>query len=153
MDGSQRPFPVVQSTFRSQSGQFSPDGNWIAYESDESGRSEIYLQPFPGPGAKTLVSIGGGGQARWRRDGKELFYIALDERLMAVPIRWPTGGESADVGTPVPLFATHIGGAVVIPLPQQYVVTPDGQRFLMTTVVPNPTTSPITLILNWKAKP
>ena len=80
------------------------------------------MQPFPGPGPKTLVSTGGGAQVRWRRDGKELFYIALDERLMVVPIRLPSGGETVEVEKPVPLFVTHVGGAVQSPLPQQYVV-------------------------------
>ena len=154
VDWDRKPFPVVASpSFQEQNGQFSPaDGKWIAYESDESGQVEIYLQPFRGPGSKTKVSTKGGAQVRWRGDGKELFYIALDERLMAVPIRLPSGGENVDVGTPVPLFVTRVGGSVQSPLPSQYVVSPDGQRFLMSTVAPE-ATSPITVILNWTPKP
>jgi serine/threonine protein kinase len=154
MDSDRKPFPVVQSSaYQEQNGQFSPDGKWIAYESNESGRVEIYLQPFPGPGAKTLVSTSGGAQVRWRRDGKELFYIALDERLMAVPIGLPSSGETVEIGTPVSLFRTHIGGAVLSPLPQQYVVDAEGRRFLMNVVSQESTAPPITVILNWRAKP
>jgi len=154
LEGDRTPFPVVQSAFREQNGQFSPDGRWIAFESNESGRVEIYVQPFPGPGPKTLISTSGGAQARWRSDGRELFYIALDERLMAVPIRLPSsGGEVVDVGRPAPLFTTRVGGAVQAPLPAQYVVGASGERFLMNTVVAQTDTSPITVILNWTGKP
>jgi Tol biopolymer transport system component len=86
--------------------QFSPDGEWIAYQSNESGRFEIYAQPFPGPGPRQLISTHGGAQVRWRRDGRELFYIALDGKLMSVPIR--TGGNTLDVGAPEPLFAARV---------------------------------------------
>ncbi len=114
-----------------------------------TGRSEIYVQPFPGPGAPELVSTSGGAQVRWRRDGRELFYIALDGRLMAVPIRFPTDGQ-VQTGAPVPLFATRVGGAVQVDR-QKYVVSPDGQRFLLSTV--DVSTSPIRVILNWKPQP
>ena len=88
LDGDRKPFPVVQTNFEERDGQFSPDGKWIAYQSNESGRFEIYVQPFPGPARKWgPISTNGGAQVRWRRDGKELFYIALDDRLMAVPIQ------------------------------------------------------------------
>ncbi len=86
LDGDKKPFPVVRTNSNEPYGQFSPDGKWIAYQSNESGRDEVYVQPFPGPGAKVRISTNGGAQMRWRRDGKELFYIALDGRLMAVPI-------------------------------------------------------------------
>jgi Tol biopolymer transport system component len=146
----QRPFPVVQTNFEERDGQFSPDGKWIAYQSNESGRFEIYIQPFPGPGGKSQISTNGGAQVRWRRDGKELFYIALDGRLMAVPIA--PKGDVLQAGTPAPLFATRVGGAVQFDR-QQYVISPDGQRFLMNTVTEDARFSPITVILNWKPKP
>ena len=133
-------------------GQFSPDGKMIAYSSTESGHWEIYVQPFPGPGTKSLVSTAGGISARWGPGGKELFYIALDDRLMAVPIRLASDGESVEARTPVPLFTTRVGGALQqTGFTPQYVVAPDG-RFLMNTVVEDPNASPITVILNWKAK-
>jgi Tol biopolymer transport system component len=133
-------------------GQFSPDGKWIAYSSTESGRWEIYVQPFPGPGTKSLVSTAGGISARWGPDGKELLYIALDDQLMAVPIQLASDGQSAEARTPVPLFTTRVGGALrQTEWTPHYVVAPDG-RFLMNTVVEDANASPITVILNWKAK-
>ena len=81
-----KPFPVTQTDFNEKDAQISTDGNWIAYQSNESGRYEIYVQPLAG-GSKSQVSINGGAQVRWRRDGKELFYIGLDNRLTAVPIQ------------------------------------------------------------------
>jgi Tol biopolymer transport system component len=146
-----KPFPVVQTEFEEGGAQFSPDGKSIAYQSDESGRSEIYVQPFPGPGARTPISATGATQVRWNRDGKELFYTALDGRMMAVRIRTASDGTVLDAATPVPLFATRILGG----LPgqgnyrQRYMVSPDGQRFLIQSVVQEDT-SPIIFILNWK---
>jgi Tol biopolymer transport system component len=150
LDGDRKPIPVVQTNFDERDAQFSPDGKWIAYQSNESGRFEIYVQPFGATGSKLQVSTNGGAQVRWRRDGKELFYVALDGRLMTVPIKLSTP-QAAEAGTPVPLFVTHIGGAVQSPLKHQYIVSPDGQRFLMSTVSEEAT--PITMILNWKTKP
>ena len=153
MDGDGKPFPVVQTNFDEQRAQFSPDGNWIAYQSDESGRDEIYVQPFPGPGSKWPISTSGGTQVRWRRDGKELFYVALDGRLMAVPIRIASNAQAPEVGAPVALFAPPLGGAVQqADFRHQYMVSADGQRFLIATVGEE-ATSPITVILNWKPEP
>jgi Tol biopolymer transport system component len=150
MGGDRKPFPVVQTAYREQNGQFSPDGKWIAYESNESGQFEVYVQPFPGPGDKWRVSTTGGAQVRWRRDGKEIFYIGLDTRLMAVPIQLDSDRQAVDAGTPVPLFTTRVGPAVQGPINTQYIVSPDGQRFLMNTVAGKAATPPITVILNWK---
>jgi eukaryotic-like serine/threonine-protein kinase len=147
--GDRKPFPVAQTNFEERDGQFSPDGKWIAYQSNESGRVEIVIQSFPSPGSKLQVSREGGAQIRWRADGKELFYIALDGRLMAVPIQFALDGRSVNAGTPVPLFATRVGGAVQASNPQQYVASPDGQRFLMNTLPEEGNASPITVILNW----
>ena len=148
MDGDRKPFPVVQTEFEERDAQFSPDGKWIAYQSNESGRFEIYMQPFPGTGTKIQISTNGGAQVRWRPDGKELFYIALDERIMAVPIRTSSDGKTIEAGTPLPLFGTHVGGAVQGIFRPQYMLSPDGQRFLMSTVAEE-AASPITVILNW----
>ena len=146
MSGDRAPFKVVHTQYDERDGQFSPDGKWVAYESNESGRPEIYIQPFPGPGPKARVSINGGTQVRWRSNGKEMFYIAPDERLMVVGIDLTAG--VAGVGTPVPLFTTRLAPIRSISR-QQYVVAPDGERFLISSVEESPT-SPITLILNWK---
>ena len=110
MTGERKPFPVVQTEFEERDGQFSPDGAWIAYQSNESGRFEVYVQPFPGSGGKWPVSSNGGAQVRWRADGKELFYVALDGKLMVVSIA--LGGRQPEIGKPEALFATRLGGAV-----------------------------------------
>ena len=144
--GPRSPLPVVRTPYDERDGQFSPDGKWIAFESDESGQPEIYLQPFPGPGRKVRLSAAGGSQVRWQRDGKEVFYIGADNALTAVPLNIADGRP--EVGTPVPLFKTHVAPIQAISR-QQYVVAPDGQRFLIVTSEEAPT-QPITLILNWK---
>jgi Tol biopolymer transport system component len=150
LDGDRKPFPVVQTTFTESGGQFSPNGKWVAFHSNTSGRLEVYIQSFPGPGPSNPVSTTGGAQPRWRPDGKELFYIGLDGRLMAVSITIAATG-TVEPGVPVPLFPTHIGGAVPGGTSRQnYMVSPDGQRFLMNTVVSEGPVSPITVILNWK---
>jgi Tol biopolymer transport system component len=151
LHGDRQPFPVVETSSDEQDAQFSPDGRWIAYQSNETGRHEIYAQPFP-RGPKEPISTNGGAQVRWRRNGRELFYIALDGRLMAVPIRIAPDGKTLDSDPPVPLFATSVGGAVQGRDRQQYVVSADGQRFLM-SVLPELSPSPITVILNFKPNP
>jgi dipeptidyl aminopeptidase/acylaminoacyl peptidase len=145
LTGERKPFPVVQTGFEESGGQFSPDGKWIAYRSNESGRFEIYVQAFPGPGGKTRVSTNGGTQPRWRSDGREIFYIGLDSRLMAVPISVAANGQALEAGPPTALFATRIAGLLQR---QQYAVSRDGQRFLVDTLLQD-APSPITLILNW----
>src|SRR5206468_964959 len=86
LKGDRTPLPVARTRYDERDGQFSPDTRWVAFHSDETGRPEIYVQPFPGPGEKVRVSVDGGTQVRWRADGKELFYIAPDNQLMSVPI-------------------------------------------------------------------
>jgi serine/threonine protein kinase len=152
LDGTKAPFPVVRTQFTESYGQFSPDGNWIAYQSDESGRVEIYVQPFPGPGTKVTISTSGGAQMRWSPDGKELFYVALDGRLMAVPIRRNSQGTAVAPGQPVPLFDANVG--LVVPLQsghqEAWTISRDGKKFLMNTIVERASAPPITLILNWR---
>jgi Tol biopolymer transport system component len=92
--GDKKPFPFLKTPFEDYDGQFSPDGRWIAYASNESGRFEIYVQPFPGPGGKLLISADGGLQPRWNKNGKEIFYISLDSKMMAVPVKLSQDGKS-----------------------------------------------------------
>ena len=146
------PFPIVQTSFDERDAQFSPDGRWIAYESNESDRSEIYVQRFPKPEGTFRISTTGGAQVRWARSGNELFYTALDGRLMAVPVRFAPDGQTVDAGVPAPLFVTRLGGALQGAARQQYMVSADAQRFLMNTI-PEEAPTPITIILNWKAAP
>ncbi len=145
-----QPTALVDTEAEEREAQFSPDGRWFAYSSTESGQSQIYVRPFPGPGATVMISVHGGAQPRWRADGKELFFIALDGRLMVVPITLPAGEGSPEAGTPKALFMTKIGGAVQPASKAQYLVSDDGSRFLMNTILDRPVASPITLILNWK---
>jgi serine/threonine protein kinase len=147
--GDRKPFPYANTKAEEREAQFSPDGRWIAYQSNESGRFEVYVQAFPEPRGKWQVSNEGGTQPRWRRDGRELFYIGLDSKLMAAPII-ATGG-SPQAGRPAPLFPIRIAGGALQGLPkQQYAVAPDG-RFLINVETGETNSFPITLILHWKA--
>jgi Tol biopolymer transport system component len=143
------PFPVVRTRFAEDQGQFSSDGRWIAYRTNESGKDEIYVQAFPGPGGRARVSTEGGSQPRWRRDGRELFFVAPDGRLMAVPVALPSSGQAPSVGAPVALFAVRLT-ARGSPK-QQYAVAPDGQRFLMVVSADETIAAPITIVQNWLA--
>ena len=127
----------------------------MAYASNETGRYEIYVRPFPDPGGKRQLSTGGGIYPRWRRDGRELFYVTLDNRLVAVPVQTAPVGRTLNPGAPVVLFATRmairgnagLGGALS---KAQYAVAPDG-RFLMIVPAEDTTVSPITIVQNWTA--
>jgi Tol biopolymer transport system component len=146
-----KPFIFLSTRFDERAGQFSPDGRWVAYQSNESGPFQIYVRAFPGPGGQSQISTSGGIQTRWRRDGKELYYIAPDGKLMAVPIT--AKGATLDAGIPVALFQTRIwGGGTNAFNRQQYDVAPDG-RFLISVTPEESTNTPLTLLLNWKAKP
>lgn len=154
-DRPRNPFPVLQSSFDEIEGQFSPDGRWLAYVSDETGRYEVYIRTFPEAGGKWQVSAAGGVQPRWQHDGRELFYVAADARLMAVPIRLARGARALEAGAPIPLFPTRLAAGVNIATAgfqarAQYAVAPDG-RFLMNIAADEAVTSPITLVLNWTA--
>lgn len=147
--GNREPIPFLSTEFEERHAQFSPDRRHVAYASDESGVYEIYVQPFPGPGEKLQISTQGGVQPRWRWDGKEIFYVAADARMMAAPLS-PRSG-SLSVGNPRALFKTTI-------LPDaigagfEYAVTADGQRFLIATPTSETLVFPVTVVLNWAAK-
>jgi eukaryotic-like serine/threonine-protein kinase len=141
-----RVFLVAPGTIRNA--QFSPDGKWVAYASNESGRFEIYVTSFPAAEGKWQVSSGGGIQPRWRGDAKELFYLAPDGKMMAVPV---TAGANFDVSPPTPLFQTHAREAFATSEQVSYDVTKDGQRFLVNTQVKNADTQPMSVIVNWDA--
>jgi len=128
--------------------QFSPDGKWVAYASNESGKFEVYVTSFPGAQGKWQVSSAGGTQPRWRGDTKELFYIAPDGKMMAVPV---SGGANFDAGVPAALFQAHAREFFATSEQVSYDVTKDGQRFLINTQVKNVDTHPMSVILNWDA--
>jgi eukaryotic-like serine/threonine-protein kinase len=106
----------------------------------------VYVRPFRRPGAPVPISSDGGTQPRWRHDGKELFYLGLDRRMLAVPIEFSSDGRSVEAGAPVALFQTKIGGPVT---QRQYEVSRDGQRFLIDAPVAD-VAGPMILIQNWK---
>jgi serine/threonine protein kinase len=148
LEGDRKPYPFVQTNYEERLSQFSPDVHWIAYQSNESGRYEIYIRPFPGSGAQSQISTNGGIQVRWRHDGKELYYVAPDGKLTAVSI--DVKGTALNPGSPVTLFQTRLwGGGTNTNNGFQYDVDPDG-RFLMNTATEESVTAPITLLLNWK---
>jgi eukaryotic-like serine/threonine-protein kinase len=155
LTGEAKPFPVVQTAFDETQGQFSPDVRWLAYTSNESGRDEVYVRPFPDAGGKWQVSTGGGSQPRWRPDGKELFYVAADAKLMAVPIGVVPQGRAVTAGAPVALFPTRLANGSGISLTGAasralYAVAADG-RFLMNVTVEADHPLPITIVQNWDA--
>ena len=136
-----KPFEWLGSGFNETSPRFSPDGRWIAYESDESGEAEIYAALTDGGGGKRRISPSGGKRPRWRRDGKELYFIAAGGVLTAIPV---ASGPALDVGAPVPLFRVE-------PDIENYDVVPDGSRFLVSTPAQQVRESPIRVIVNWPA--
>jgi eukaryotic-like serine/threonine-protein kinase len=131
-----------------KSGRFSPDGKWVAYSSNESGRWEIYVSSFPDAKGKWQVSNTGGDQPRWRSDGKELFYLSADSKMMAAPVNT---GTNFDAGAPVPLFQANPREMVATSELFSYDVSSDGQKFLINTQLKTEGT-PMSVILNWSAK-
>jgi Tol biopolymer transport system component len=149
MDGERKPFVVVQTPANEDQGQFSPDGHWIAYTSNESGVSEIYVVPFPPSeeGGKWMVSHGGGVQPRWNRNGKELFYISPDSKMISVVTTRP----AFQTGVPRSLFLTDLVDTGIRNGPMSWDVAPDGNRFLI--ISDSSTDSSLTVVLNWQTGP
>jgi dipeptidyl aminopeptidase/acylaminoacyl peptidase len=147
--GNRPPRPVLQSRFGERQARFSPDGRWIAYSSDESGQPEVYVQPYPPSGAKWQVSNDGGREPSWRRDGRELFYLSADRRLMAVPVGFARGfaASAASELFRVPADAPRENRI-------SYAPTSDGQRFLVNVAARDPIRRPLfetEIIVNWTA--
>jgi len=140
MTGERKPAPLITSAFDQDDARFSPDGKWIAYKSDETGRSEVFVQPFPATGAKWQVSVGGGDSPRWRGDGKEIVYFRPRISRMAVEIKTSPAFEA---GVPHELFQTPLGSGSEL--------SADGQRLLISQLQVATAVSPITIVLNWTA--
>jgi Tol biopolymer transport system component len=149
LDGDRKPFVVANTPFEERDAQFSPDGKWIAYASNESGRMEIYIQGFPQPGQKFQVSTTGGTQPRWRHDGRELFFVGAGGAMMASSVN-AKGGTTIDTGAPAVLFPARLFPAQGGLLRHQYAVNADGSRFLLNAVAESTANAPITVIANWR---
>jgi serine/threonine protein kinase len=144
--GDGKPFPIVQTNFDDGYSQISPDGKWMAYQTNESGRREIYITAFPGGGAKWQVSTGGGTSAKWRRDGKEIFFLDPADKIVAVDVN--ASGGAVQLGVPHELFQT-------VGIQREYGpfdVTADGKKFLVNSGNLKEGTEPMTLVLNWPAE-
>jgi serine/threonine protein kinase len=141
LGGDRKPVPYLQTQFNEVGATFSPDGKWVAYTSDETGRNEVYVRPFPdAAGGKWQISTDGGSLPRWRQDGKEMFYLTNDgKKMMVADVKM---APTFQPGVASPLF--QAGGTI-----DSYVVTKDGQRFLVTLASAEQTPEPITVILNW----
>src|SRR6266436_6731694 len=140
--------PFIQAKWVVKGAQFSPDGRWVAYASNESGSMEIYVVPFPSVNGKRQVSSGGGQEPRWRNDGKELFYLSRDSKMMAVPVSTGTSFES---GSPVALFQTHRRQPISSQDILSYDVSADGHKFLVATKVDEGDAAPLSVLLNWSS--
>jgi eukaryotic-like serine/threonine-protein kinase len=144
--GDGKPFPVVQDAFDEREPAVSPDGKWMAYESSENGRREIYITAFPAGGAKWQVSTSGGTSAKWRRDAKELFFLDPTDKMVAVDVS--ASGNAVRLGTPHDLFQT-------VGIQREYGpfdVTADGKKFLLNSGNLKEGSDPFTLVLNWPAE-
>jgi dipeptidyl aminopeptidase/acylaminoacyl peptidase len=151
MFGNKKEYQLSNSPFDEQTAQLSPDGRWLAYSSDDTGNYEIYVQSFSADGKlgsdKKRVSTSGGRMPVWRRDGSELFYIAADGQMMSSAVK--TGGAEFEFNAPNPLFKTRM--LTWTTNFREYDVSPDGQRFLIGTLIGETKAAPPTVILNWSA--
>jgi Tol biopolymer transport system component len=143
VDGEPKPVPFLITDFDKRRGRFSPDGRWVAYESTESGRFDIYARGFPETGGKWQVSVAGGAFPRWRRDGREIYYVAPDSKLVAAEVK--PSGAALEVGSSKELFSVKLTGSF------DYDVTADGNRFLVNSRIEGEV-PPITVVLNWPRK-
>jgi eukaryotic-like serine/threonine-protein kinase len=141
--GDGKPVKFLDSRADQMHGNLSPDGQLIAYSSNESGRFEVHVQTFPPSDHAWQVSTDGGSEPGWRRDGHEIYYLSEDRKLMAVSI-----GGGTTFGVPKPLFQTRVP-AGVSSLRQNYVPSIDGRRFLVNTPTGDPPSNPITIVMNW----
>ncbi len=145
--GERKPYALVQTSFAEFGAQFSPDGRWLAYVSDESGTTQVYVAPFPGPGGKRQVSKSGGTEPRWRADGKEIYFVAPDSKLTAVEVT--ARDATLEIGNAQALFETRMSASPGT----HYDVTRDGKRFLIDVAVAGEGSAvPIMLMVNWTAE-
>jgi len=145
LSGDRKPYPVLKAPFRQNEGHLSPDGRWIAYTSQESGRTEVFVQNFPPAGGKWQISTSGGSEPAWRGDGKELYFMS-GTKLQAVGVK--AAGSGFEAGIPSDLFDVQL--ATDQARRNRYVATPDGQRFLFVTTAKSVDTTPFIVVQNWQ---
>jgi hypothetical protein len=145
--GDRKPRPYLRGPYNEQQGRFSPDGQWVAYTSDEGGTPQIYIQRFPDPSGKWPISNNGGADPRWSRDGRELFYISADQKMMSVRIE--LSNNKVQAGIPQEFFPVRVTG--LTDTRTHYAVTQDSRRFLINTRNERSAIAPITVVLNWSA--
>jgi eukaryotic-like serine/threonine-protein kinase len=141
--GERKPFPLRRTKFMELNGTISPDGRYLAFHSNESGRTEVYVQEFPAARSKWQVSPEGGREPHWSADGRELFYRAPDAKIMAVPVE---KGAAFATGIPQALFQTRFAPVNAREL---YRPSSDGQRFLVLAPPERDAIQPATIVLNW----
>jgi len=146
MSGDRKPFPIAQGPGIQEAPNFSFNGKWLAYDSEESGKFQVYVISFPAADRIRQISNNGGVEPRWRQDGKELYYLALDGKMMAAGI---SAGSEITSEVPRVLFDTGFGVKPAGSGSRLYAVTPDGERFLLLKPVAEAATTPITVVLNW----
>jgi serine/threonine protein kinase len=148
--GDRKPFPYLRAPVNELQGQVSPNGRWMAYESNESGRNEVYVRSFPSGEGRRQISTNGGLEPAWRSDGNELFFLAANQDLMAVAVK---PNSISDAGAPTRLFGTAMEAGTIMTTytRNQYVVAADGQRFLINQSAGPAPNSPVTVIVNWAA--
>jgi Tol biopolymer transport system component len=145
LSGDRKPAVLLPTPFSEDSPAFSPDDRWIAYDSDATGRFEVYVRSFSPSGGQFKISRNGGWAPRWRGDGKEIFFLALDGTMMAVDV---TLGKERQAAVPLALFPTPL---LKTSDRHTYAVTKDGQRFLVRVPDQRQASVPITVVLNWPA--
>lgn len=141
--GDRKPYPILNQKYSEMRSRFSPDGRWMLYTTDETGRFEIYVQAFPPSGGKWQVSVNGGNVGYWRNDGKEIIFEALDRKIMAVDVKL---GSTLEAGIPHPLFEVPtaiVGGRLAM--------SADGQRFLVPLPLKSDDSAALRVVLNWPA--
>jgi eukaryotic-like serine/threonine-protein kinase len=137
---------LLQTKWTVRNAQFSPDGRWMAYASNETGIMEIYVSPFPSGNGKWQVSNGGGQEPKWRQDGKELIYLSAEGKITGVAVK---AGTSFEAGPPVALFQTHPRQPVAFSDVFSFDVSGDGKKFLILTKVDEANAAPLAITLNW----
>jgi len=143
IEGDRTPRPLLQTNADEYEARVSPDGRWIAYTSDENGQREVYISPFPSMSAKRQISLAGGISARWRGDGREIFYLSPDYTIHAAQMQ--LAGDHFDVARVTPLFRADLRSILQ---GSAYDVAPDGQRFLLNSPGEEQV-KPVMLVQNW----